>query len=156
MKRVLIITILLSSLCSFAQVGIGTTTPLSTLDINGNLSVKHVLLPVIPTDFTRQIIDDGVYISVSPVVNNQDFQLPDPRNFPGRVYIIRNIQNAINADITMDPVAIADGILFFAGDSSVGIPGPVNMDTAALGSHRNKTLIFISDGSNRTYGILGF
>lgn len=156
MKRVLIITILLSSLCSFAQVGIGTTTPLSTLDINGNLSVKHVLLPVIPTDFTRQIIDDGVYISVSPVVNNQDFQLPDPRDFPGRVYIIRNVQDTLDADITMDPAVIAAGVLFFAGDSSTGFAGPVDMDSALGGGHRTKTLIFISDGSNWTYGILGF
>lgn len=156
MKRVLVITIFLCSWCSFAQVGIGTTTPLSTLDINGNLSVKHVLLPVNPADFTRQIIDDGVYISVSPVVNNQDFQLPRAGDFPGRIYIIRNVQDTLDADIVLHPDDILAGVLFFAGDSSTGIVGPIDMDSGLGGGHRTKTLIFISDGSNWTYGILGF
>lgn len=158
MKRLIWVAIFFSSVFTFAQVGIGTTTPMSTLDINGTLSVKHVTLPVVPTDFTAQTISDveGVYISVSPVVNNQDFQLPDPRDFPGRVYIIRNVQDTIDADITISAAAIADGVLFFAGDSSTGFPGPVDMDSGLAGGHRTKTLIFISDGSNWTYGILGF
>ncbi len=156
MKRIILIIILLGGLQVTAQVGINTTTPLSTLDLNGNLSVKHVTLPVVATDFTAQNIDDGVYISVSPVVNDQDFVLPDPRTYPGRVYIIRNVQDTLDADITMDATALADGVLFFAGDSSTGFAGPVDMDSGLGGSHRTKTLIFISDGSNWTYGILGF
>ncbi|WP_033959993.1 hypothetical protein [Psychroserpens jangbogonensis] len=153
MKRFLIVIILLSSLCSFAQVGIGTTTPLSTLDVNGNLSVKHVVLV---GGATPTLIDDGVYISVSPAANDQDFQLPSASAFPGRVYIIRNVQDTINADIVLSPADVLAGVLFFAGDSSTGFPGPVNMDSGLGGGHRNKTLIFISDGSNWTYGILGF
>lgn len=153
MKKILGIVILMSSLYSFAQVGIGTTTPLSTLDINGNLSVKHVILTGAATP---TLIDDGVYISVNPTVNDQEFQLPDPRTYPGRIYIIRNVQDAVNADITMDPVAITAGVLFFAGDSSGGYAGPVDMDSALFSGHRTKTLIFISDGSNWTYGTLGF
>lgn len=156
MKRILIITILLSSMYSFAQVGIGTVTPRSTLELNGTLQVAHVTLlggamPVIIDDF------DAVYISISPTVNDQQFQLPDPRDYPGRIYIIRNIENMINADVTMDPLAVTAGVLFFAGDSSGGFAGPVNMDSVAPpGTSRTKTLIFISDGSNWTYGILGF
>jgi len=143
----------LSGFCTTAQVGIGTSSPLSTLDVNGNLSVKHVTLTGAATP---TLIDDGVYISVSPTANDQDFELPDPRTYPGRVYIIRNVQDTINADITMAPAVIGAGVLFFAGDSSTGFAGPVNMDSALGGSHRTKTLIFISDGSNWTYGILGF
>ena len=153
MKKVLYIVTFLFGLGMYAQVGIGTNTPLSTLDLNGNLSVKHVILTGAATP---TLIDDGVYISVSPTANDQDFQLPDPRTYPGRVYIIRNIQDTINADITIDPIALAAGVLFFAGDSSTGFAGPVDMDTALGGGHRTKTLIFISDGSNWTYGILGF
>lgn len=153
MKRYLLVAIFLSSFYSIAQVGIGTTSPLSTLDVNGNLSVKHVELIGAAT---ATLIDDGVYISVSPTANDQDFQLPDPRTYPGRVYIIRNIQDTINADITIAPGVIAAGVLFFAGDSSTGTTGPINMDTGLGGNHRTKTLIFISDGSNWTYGILGF
>ncbi|WP_370390669.1 hypothetical protein [uncultured Winogradskyella sp.] len=150
------ITFMLSLFLGFAlsaQVGINTDTPLSTLDINGNLSVKHVSLTGAGTP---TLIDDGVYISVNPQANNQDFQLPDPRNFPGRIYIIRNVSDTTNADIVMDPAAVTDGVLFFAGDSSTGSAGPINMNTALGGGHRSKTLIFISDGSNWTYGQLGF
>ena len=153
MKKILLLVVFLSSLYSFAQVGIGTTTPLSTLDVNGNLSVKHVTLTGAAT---VTLIDDGVYISVNPTANDQDFELPDPRTYPGRVYIIRNVHNTINADITLAPAVIAAGVLFFAGDSSTGYTGPVNMDTTIGGGNRTKTLIFISDGSNWTYGILGF
>lgn len=153
MKHLLILATFLSSFYTIAQVGIGTTSPLSTLDINGNLSVKHVTLVGAATP---TLIDDGVYISVSPTVNDQDFELPDPRLYPGRVYIIRNIQDAVNADITLAPAVSGAGVLFFAGDSSTGFAGPVDMDSALGGGHRTKTLIFISDGSNWTYGILGF
>ncbi|MFK7783000.1 hypothetical protein [Psychroserpens sp.] len=154
MKRILIITVLLSSICSFAQVGIGTTTPRSTLEINGNLSVKHVTIAGIVG--APAPIDDGVYISVSPTVNDQEFQLPDADDHPGRIYIIRNIQDTINADIILSTDDTLAGVLFFAGDSSTGFAGPVNMDSGLGGGHRTKTLIFISDGSNWTYGILGF
>ncbi|WP_323787052.1 hypothetical protein [Psychroserpens sp.] len=153
MKRILILVILLSGISTFAQVGIGTVTPQSTLDINGNLSVKHVTLTGAGTP---TLIDDGVYISVIPTVNDQDFQLPNAGDFPGRIYIIRNVQDTVNADIVLSPTDITAGVLFFAGDSSTGFVGPVNMDTGLGGGHRTKTLIFISDGSNWTYGILGF
>jgi len=153
MKRLLLVAIYLGGFFAAAQVGVGTTTPMSTLDINGNLSIKHVTLAgaAIPT-----LIDDGVYISVNPLANDQEFQLPEAGEFPGRVYIIRNIQDTINADIVLHPDDITAGVLFFAGDSSTGFAGPVNMDSGLGGGHRTKTLIFISDGSNWTYGILGF
>ena len=73
----------------FAQVGVGTTEPKSTLDINGNLSVKHIELA--PTDGTLQDIDDGVYISIDPFSSLQQFRLPDATTVPGRIYILRNI-----------------------------------------------------------------
>lgn len=153
MKRIMFIAILMSSIIGFSQVGIGTTTPMSTLDINGNLSVKHVTLV---GSATPAIIEDGVYISIQPTINDQDFELPDPRPIPGRIYIIRNIEDTINADVTMNPIALTDGVLFFAGDSSTGYAGPVNMDTGLGGGHRTKSLIFISDGANWQYGIFGF
>lgn len=153
MKQFFCVVAFMCTTILYAQVGIGTNTPLSTLDLNGNLSIKHVALTGAATP---TLIDDGVYISLIPTANDQEFQLPDPRTYPGRVYIIRNVQDTINADVTIDPTALAAGVLFFAGDSSTGYAGPVDMNTAIGGGNRTKTLIFISDGSNWTYGILGF
>ena len=87
---------------SFSQVGINTTTPLSTLDINGNLSVKSVTLDGTNTGGggSATLINDGVYISVRPLATDDKFQLPDPTVYPGRIYIIRNIQNSLTAQLT--------------------------------------------------------
>lgn len=101
---------LLVSSLSFSQVGINTTNPLSTLDINGNLSVKTVTLNGTNTGGlgTATLINDGVYISVKPVAQDDKFQLPNPTLFPGRIYIIRNIQNTVRAQLTT-----TSGLLFF-------------------------------------------
>lgn len=86
----------------FVQVGINTSTPLSTLDLNGNLSLKVVNLPGNGTGSggAAVLIDDGVYISISPIATDDKFQLPNPTLFPGRMYIIRNIQNSVTAQLT--------------------------------------------------------
>jgi hypothetical protein len=132
---------LLVSSLSFSQVGINTTNPLSTLDINGNLSVKTVTLNGTDTGGlgTATLINDGVYISVRPLAQDDKFQLPDPTLFPGRIYIIRNIQNSVTAQLTT-----ASELLF-----------PKNSTTGSTyiymyGSTR-RTVIVISDGLNWTY-----
>ncbi len=138
---------LVFSTCIYAQVGINTDNPQSTLDINGNLSVKHVGL--VPTDGTLQDIDDGVYISIDPFVSGQQFRLPDATTVPGRIYILRNIDNSDDASIVTQGV----GVEFFAGDNSTTGTTSVTLHGANV---TTKTLIFISDGSNWTYGHLGF
>ena len=131
----------------FAQVGVGTTEPKSTLDINGNLSVKHIELA--PTDGTLQDIDDGVYISIDPFSSLQQFRLPDATTVPGRIYILRNIDNSDHASIVTQGV----GVEFFAGNNSTTGTTQVVLNASNVST---KTLIFISDGSNWTYGHLGF
>ncbi|WP_243471459.1 hypothetical protein [Winogradskyella sp. MH6] len=138
---------LVFSTCIYAQVGINTDNPQSTLDINGNLSVKHVGL--VPTDGTLQDIDDGVYISIDPFVSGQQFRLPDATTVPGRIYILRNIDNSDDASIVTQGV----GVEFFAGNNSTTGTTSVTLNGANV---TTKTLIFISDGSNWTYGHLGF
>lgn len=138
---------LVFSTCIYAQVGINTDNPQSTLDINGNLSVKHVGL--VPTDSTLQDIDDGVYISIDPFVSGQQFRLPDATTVPGRIYILRNIDNSDDASIVTQGV----GVEFFAGNNSTTGTTSVTLHGANV---TTKTLIFISDGSNWTYGHLGF
>lgn len=126
---------------SFSQVGINTTNPLSTLDINGNLSVKTVTLDGTNTGGggSATLINDGVYISVRPLATDDKFQLPDPTLYPGRIYIIRNIQNSVTAQLTT-----TSGMLF-PKNSTVGSTN-LYMYEGNL-----RTIIVISDGVNWTY-----
>lgn len=160
MKRIVVLAVFLCSIMSFSQVGVGTTDPKSTLDINGNLSLKVVGYNGGPGG-SATVIDDGIYLNLQPTLGNVEFILPDATTVPGRVYIMRNIDDTLTAVIytyggNATPGA---GVEFFSGDSraSQGPNGSVSMtpDTAADGGDVTKTLIFISDGSNWTYGSLG-
>ena len=133
---------------SFSQVGINTTVPLSTLDVNGNLSVKTIGIatPLIggPSGGAT-LIDDGVYVSLTPVPpNNIQFYLNDPATLPGRVYIIRNITDFDTADFDT-----AGGKRFFHKGSNVGstVGDPIYLPPNSTG----KSIIIISDGANWTY-----
>ena len=132
--------ILIALLCAinfgFGQVGINTTTPLSTLDINGSLSVKVINLS---GSGSATLISDGIYISINPLAANQEFQLPNPVIYPGRMYFIRNINNANTAKLTT-----AFGLLF-PKNSTTG-SAQIYMYEGNL-----RTVTVISDGSNWTY-----
>ena len=128
----------------FSQVGINTNTPLSTLDINGNLSIKTIGLPVNfnggPPGFATAIAD-GVYISLMPTAGNNEFILPDATTFPGRIYILRNISGIDDAKL------YSFWGMFFAKDSNSATAAPLTLPANAL----LKTIIVISDGVNWTY-----
>jgi hypothetical protein len=124
------------ALNGFSQVGINTVMPLSTLDINGNLSVKTLTL-IGSSSVTS--ISDGVYLSLSPQATDQEFQLPSPITYPGRVYIVRNISNTNTAKLT----TIA-GNFFFKGYTTGGV------NTIYMYDNHYRTMIIISDGSNWT------
>lgn len=121
---------------AFSQVGINTTSPLSTLDINGNLSVKVINLAGSGTPTT---INDGVYISINPQGQDQEFILPNPTLVPGRIYFIRNINNTFTAKLTT-----VSGLLF-----------PQNTTTGTsqiyMYDNNSRTITVISDGTNWTY-----
>jgi len=155
MSLLKLILILLTALCAvssgLAQVGINTTTPLSTLDINGNLNVKEIGLSnanVVgsaifyggPSGSATQI-NDGVYISLTPTGGGDEFILPNAANVPGRIYVLRNISNSVNARI------YTFGGGFYAKDSSTVTGAPLTMPFNAA----QKTIIVISDGANWTY-----
>jgi len=132
----------LFSFCSFGQVGINTTNPLSTLDLNGNLSIKVLTLNGGNSVAAATIINDGVYISLDPRNNTSDFySLPNPVNVPGRVYFIRNI-----TDFDTAKLSIQGSSRFFPKNSSSG-SFTLDLPPNAI----NKTIILVSDGFNWTY-----
>ena len=132
----ILITALLSANFGLAQVGINTSNPLSTLDINGNLSVKTITLV---GSGSATDISDGVYISVNPQATDQEFRLPSAVAFPGRVYIIRNINNTTTAMLT----SVA-GLLFPKGSTT-------GSTQIYMYEGNSRSVIVISDGSNWTY-----
>lgn len=132
----ILITALLSVNFGLAQVGINTSNPLSTLDINGNLSVKTITLV---GSGSATDISDGVYISVNPQATDQEFRLPSAVAFPGRVYIIRNINNTTTAMLTS-----AAGLLFPKGSTT-------GSTQIYMYEGNRRSVIVISDGSNWTY-----
>lgn len=155
MNKLKLVLILITAFCAvtsgLAQVGINTTTPLSTLDINGNLNVKEIGLSNInvlgsgtfnggPSGSAAQIID-GVYISLTPNAGSDEFILPNAVNVPGRIYVLRNISNSINAKI------YTFGGGFYAKDTSAVTNPPLLMPS----SGSLKTAILISDGINWTF-----
>ncbi|MCW1146799.1 hypothetical protein [Flavobacterium lacisediminis] len=138
---IIFLAFLLFSSLSFSQVGINTTNPLSTLDINGNLSVKTVTLNGTNSGGggSASLINDGVYISVRPLATDDKFQLPDPTLVPGRVYFVRNIQNSVTAQLT------TTSGMFFPKNSTTG------SSNLYMYEGNLRTVIVISDGVNWTY-----
>lgn len=150
MKIYSLLFLLIFSACAFAQVGINTDNPQSTLDINGNLSVKAVSLTGNSTGNqtnagTTVEINDGVYISINPQVQDDTFELPDPAAVPGRIYFIRNVNptNTVTAKIVSDT-----GLLFSSGSTTNGSDAIYLYES---GSDLRKSVIVISDGANWTY-----
>jgi hypothetical protein len=150
-QKIIVLVVLLCSKSIFAQVGINTTVPLSTLDINGNLTLKEVGIVnsnvsgsatfLGGTNASPAVINDGIYISLTPSGVNNSFTLPNAVNVPGRVYILRNISGS------EDVLLYSSGGLFFAKNSKDPSAAPIVMPFNA----NLKTLILISDGINWTY-----
>lgn len=155
MNKLKFVLILIAATCAvaagWAQVGINTTTPLSMLDINGNLTIKEIGIANLNVagsgvfnggpSGNATVINDGVYISLTPTTGSDEFILPNAVNVPGRIYVLRNISNSVNAKI------YTFGGNLFAKDSSIATTAPLNMPFNAT----QKTVIVISDGIHWTY-----
>lgn len=129
---------------SNAQVGINTTSPLSTLDINGNLSVKHIKIIGNGNDSTIETINNGVYISIDPQINDERFDIPDPTTVPGRVYFIRNVHNTNTARLH------TSGGQFFKARVTMGGSSDLYLYESSVDPTNQRTVWLISDGLNWT------
>ena len=81
MKRILSQFLLLLSINISAQVGIGTTNPESTLDINGSISAN------ITSTSGNLTLDDTHHTII--LSGNHNITLPAANSCNGRVYIIK-------------------------------------------------------------------
>ena len=146
LTKIFFVTILIITFQEvFAQVGINTSVPLSTLDVNGNISIKTIGIPTALNGGSPGFatsINDGVYISLTPTsVGNDEFIMPTATSVPGRIYVLRNISNSINAKL------YSFGGQFFHKGSNTATTAPLILSSNATG----KSIIIISDGINWTY-----
>ena len=119
--------------------GLGTSTPNSTLHVDGTIAVGTSLniaggtvgSPVL-------LLNQKSYVGVLPAnATSNYYQLPDPTLYPGRTYIIRNNSSVDPANITT-----AAGLLF-PGNSNIGGATYTLNPTSSP-----KTVMAISDGAN--------
>ncbi|MEO6541379.1 MAG: hypothetical protein ABIN74_10325, partial [Ferruginibacter sp.] len=85
MKRtILIVTTVFCVVSSYAQIGIGTTSPNSTLDVRGSLALNYRSF----SSSTTATATDNTLIFTGPTAAT--VTLPDATTCPGRVYAIKN------------------------------------------------------------------
>ncbi|MHA1289726.1 MAG: LVIVD repeat-containing protein, partial [Candidatus Thorarchaeota archaeon] len=111
---------------SSGNVGIGTTSPASTLQISGSLGLNYISKS---SDYTATADDNVIAVDASSATTT--ISLPSAAGITGRLYTIKKIDDSVN-DVVVDP------------DSAETIDGSA---TYSLSSQW-KYVTIISDGSN--------
>jgi hypothetical protein len=123
------------------KVGIATSSPNSTLHVDGTVAVGVSMGVTGGTAGSpASLASAKYYIGLSPAdaVNN-NYELPSPVTCPGRVYVIRNNSSSFPAVLST-----AAGLLFPGASSTGGATYTLNATVSV------KTVMVISDGSNWT------
>jgi hypothetical protein len=125
MKRLLpLLFLVLASLTTMAQIGVGTTTPNSTLDVRGSMSAKYTAFSAATTAGTDNLL---VFTGTSATT----LTLPDATTCQGRYYWIKNTSsNSSTLTIATTSSQTIDGI----GSWSL--------------TQTNKAVRIVSNGSN--------
>ena len=126
-KRInsIIAIIMLTNSCLNAQVGIGTTSPNSTLDVRGSLSVSYRAF----SSATSAAISDNTLVFTG--TSAATLTLPDATACTGRVYRVKNVSSNTS-------------VLTIATTSAQTIDG---LTTWTLGD-ANETVGLVSNGTN--------
>jgi len=137
------------------NVGIGTATPSSSLQVNGTFAVGVVNNWGGGTSGGPNGLDQGNinitniiggYYGLNPGVNTNYYLLPNPTACPGRIYYLRNNSTGTSAFLLTTGGSIYGASSTSAVSSSTGYELRPNA--------ASKTVIAISDGTNWTVGYL--
>jgi len=128
-KYVLFTAAILAISCANAQIGVGTTTPNSTLDVRGSLSTSYRAFSASSSAATS----DNMLVFTGTAVAT--LTLPDATTCAGRVYWVKSTSSNASA-------------LTIATTSSQTIDGLTNW----ILSQTNKAISVISDGANWVIG----
>lgn len=123
------------------NVGIGTSSPNSTLQVDGTVAVGLTMgIAGGTAGAPFSLASAKYYIGLLPAdaVNN-NYQLPSPVIYPGRVYVIRN-----NSSVNTAVLSTAAGLLFPGSSATGGATYTLNTTISV------KTVMVISDGANWT------
>lgn len=117
------------------NLGIGTTTPKSKLEVNGLIATG------IQNISSTSLVSKS-YVSFS----GGTAILPRAQDNPGAMIFIRNINNSGSLSVTVN----TGGGLIFSASTTTGLSS-VNMNaSSSFLSAETKTILFISDGANWT------
>lgn len=130
-KCVLFLSVILSSFIGFSQIGVGTTTPHSTLDIRGSLSTNYRSF----TTTTTATINDHVLTFTGTGATT--ITIPSAAGIAGRSYLVKNAS-------TSGPTPA----LTIATTSSQTIDGI----TSWVLDEANESVLLVSNGSNWDIG----
>lgn len=125
MKKIIVIGMLLLAVKTKAQIGIGTTSPNSTLDVRGSMSLNYRAF----TSATSAATTDNILVFTGTSATT--LTLPDASTIAGRVYTVKSVSsNASVLTIATTSLQTIDGV------SSWTI------------SQTNKAIILLSNGTN--------
>ncbi|RTQ50769.1 hypothetical protein EJV47_09100 [Hymenobacter gummosus] len=137
------------------SVGIGTSAPSSSLQVNGTFAVGVVNnwgggtaggangLDQGPINNTTVI---GGYYGLAPGTNSNYYLLPDPTTCPGRIYYLRNNSTGTSAFL------LTSGGSIYGASSSSAVSSSAGYELRPNAA--SKTVIAISDGTNWTVGYI--
>lgn len=157
MKTSLLILILASTLTVFAQVGVNTAVPKSTLDVNGSVGNKVTLVT------TNTILDINNAVVVCNNLSPVTVTLPSASNIAGRTYHIKrgstanvtvntSLSQTIDGNTTATLGSQYDGIQLISDGANWLI---LNKKTGShyIGESFGGGIVFYIDGSG-THGLI--
>jgi BclB C-terminal domain-containing protein len=157
MKKIFLILILFTSIKSIAQVGIGTTTPGTTLDVNGAITNRETQVAVIANAATIPANTSMVQLT-GAATTNVAVTVPAAPNAGQRLIIFNNTTGGFGA--TVNSITIPNGqageFVYSSGNWRSLNPAPPASSIITYASNTPVTLTTIAGGLAGTGALIGF